>query len=553
MKYCLIFNLFLSFGFAQQSPKEYKDIVYAQIDHRQLHLDLYLPDNEKSPFLLVWIHGGAWRSGSKDDVPLNFLKQGFATASVEYRLSEEAQFPAMIYDIKAAIRYLRGNAKKYGYQSDKIAIAGSSAGGHLVALVGTTNNDKKLEGTLGNYTNQSSSVQAVIDYFGPTDFMTILKQSTPHGLSVREPALKLLLGDLPYKKVDLARMASPVFHVDQNDPPIFILHGNQDPQVPVNQSYELYSKYKKLNLDAELEIIDDAVHGGDAFFDQERMTKVTTFLDRVLDRRFFSNDSRPHKDVPKGKITKYVWKSNIFANTTRNYYLYVPAQYNPEKPAALMIFQDGHAYVDENGDQRAPVVFDNLIYQKKMPVTIGLFINPGYKSKKPPETPWRNDNRSIEYDSLSNDYVRFLTMEIIPEICKKYNISNDRAMHAIGGLSSGAICAFTAAWLRPDYFSKVLSQIGSFTNIKGGHNYPSMIRQHEKKNIKIFIQDGSNDLDNQFGNWWLSNQQMAAALKYKGYDYKFVRGTGGHSGRDGGRILPESLIWLWSDVMNSSK
>jgi enterochelin esterase family protein len=139
--------------------------------------------------------------------------------------------------------------------------------------------------------------------------------------------------------------------------------------------------------------------------------------------------------------------------------------------------------------------------------------------------------------------------EIIPELTKKYSISNDRAMHGIGGISSGGICAFTAAWEHSEYFSKVLSQIGSYTNIRGGNNYPSIIRKHKKKDIKIFMQDGSNDIDNEHGSWWLSNLEMEAAFKYKGYEYKFEKGTGTHSGKHGGSILPESLIWLWSDVI----
>lgn len=554
MKYFILFLcLCISFLTARESVSVHKDIVYNKVGERALHLDIYFPKNEKSPFLLVWIHGGAWRSGSKEDFPRQFLDYGFAIASIEYRLSEVAQFPAQIYDIKAAIRFLRANAQKYGYQSEKITIAGSSAGGHLAALVGTTNDNSVLEGNLGKAEDISSSVQAVVDYFGPTNLITILKQSTPHGLSVRKPALELLLGMMPEDDTENAILASSALQVDKDDPPLYILHGDQDPQVPVNQSLELYTAYKNTGLDVELDIISGAGHGGDVFFNEKYMNNVVFFLDRVLNRKTFSKDSRRHEDVPQGTVTKYQWRSKIFANTVRDYYVYIPAQYKPEQPAALMIFQDGHTYVNPEGDQRVPIVFDNLIHQGKMPVTIGLFINPGHKGSTKPERPWDNNNRSIEYDSLSNDYSRFLIEEMIPEISKKYNISSDRKMHAIGGLSSGAICAFTAAWQKPDYFQKVLSQIGSFTDIKGGHNYPPMIRKREKRDIKIFLQDGSNDLDNEHGNWWLSNLQMEAALKYRNYDYKYVGGYGGHSGQYGGQILPESLIWLWSDVINIEK
>ena len=253
--------------------------------------------------------------------------------------------------------------------------------------------------------------------------------------------------------------------------------------------------------------------------------------------------------MPKGKVTKYIWESKAY-NNFREYYVYVPAEYDKAKPAALMVFQDGHAYINDSGSFRTAVVFDNLIYQRKMPVTIGLFINPGHSSKDFPNDRFRSSNRANEYDTLSDKYVRFLIEEIIPELKKQYNISDDPKMHAIAGLSSGAICAFTAAWQRPDYFQKVLSNIGSYTAIKGGDRYPGIIRKAPKKDIKIFMQDGSNELNNIFGDWFLSNLQMESAFKFKGYEYKFVKGKGTHSGRHGGAILPESLTWLWSDVVN---
>lgn len=258
-------------------------------------------------------------------------------------------------------------------------------------------------------------------------------------------------------------------------------------------------------------------------------------------------DSERREGVPKGVVTKYEWQSKFY-NNFREYWVYVPAQYESTKPAALMIFQDGHAYVNETGDFRVPVVYDNLIDQKKLPVTICLFVNPGHNTKDYPESRFRVSNRADEYDVLDDRYAVMLLDEIIPELKKKYNISNDPKMHGIGGLSSGAICAFTAAWEHPEYFHKVLSQIGSYTNIRGGNNYPSIIRKHKKKDIKIFMQDGSNDLNNEHGDWWLANLEMESALKFKGYEFKFEKGSGTHSGKHGGAILPESLIWLWSDI-----
>ncbi|MBK5269392.1 MAG: alpha/beta hydrolase, partial [Bacteroidia bacterium] len=237
---------------------------------------------QKNPYLIVWVHGGAWRSGSKESPPLGMLPFGYALATINYRLSEEAAYPAPIHDIKASIRFLRANAKKYGYRSDKMIIWGSSSGGHYAALVGTTNNDKELEGNIGGYLNESSSVQAILDFYGPTDFMTILNQSTPHGLSVRVPALKLLLGKPVEEAPELAKQASPVYQVDSTDPPLFIAHGDQDIQVPVNQSLELMAAYKKNNLQVQLEIIPGAGHGGEAYDKKELMETMNKFLDKGL-------------------------------------------------------------------------------------------------------------------------------------------------------------------------------------------------------------------------------------------------------------------------------
>jgi len=256
-------------------------------------------------------------------------------------------------------------------------------------------------------------------------------------------------------------------------------------------------------------------------------------------------DSMPKDGVPRGEVKgPFKWESKTFPGTERDYWIYVPAQYEAAKPAALMVFQDGGGYVSATGSFHVPTVFDNLIYAREMPVTIGLFINPG---AVPPaaEGAKVRSNRSFEYDSLGDQYARFLIDEFVPAVLKDYTITDNREGWAICGISSGGICAFTAAWERPDKFSKVLSHIGSFTNIRGGHNYEAMIRKTEKKPIRVFLQDGSNDLDNLHGSWPLAAQQMAAALKFMGYDYKFEFGDGGHNGKHGGAILPDSLRWLW--------
>ncbi len=259
-----------------------KDRVYASLGDRQLKLDIYTPENNKNPFLVVWIHGGAWHSGSKEDPPLQLLEKGYALASVEYRLSPEEKFPAPIHDIKAAIRFLRANAETYHYRADKIAIWGSSAGGHLAALVGVTNGHTKLEGNMGRYLDYDSSVQATVDYFGPTNFLSILAQSTPHGINVRAPALALLLGRPVDQVKELAELASPVAHVDKNDPPMLIMHGDQDYQVPINQSHELEGQFIKHGASARLVVVHGAGHSTPEFFTPEYIEIVDDFLKKSL-------------------------------------------------------------------------------------------------------------------------------------------------------------------------------------------------------------------------------------------------------------------------------
>ena len=257
-------------------------------------------------------------------------------------------------------------------------------------------------------------------------------------------------------------------------------------------------------------------------------------------------DSMEQSGVPKGEIIPFKWESKIFAGTTRDCWIYVPKQYDGKTPACVMVFQAGGGYQSAKGSYRAPTVMDNLIAKKEIPVMIGIFINPGSFTGKDPKK--GGSNRSFEYDTLSPQYVEFLEKEILPEVGKKYKLRSDAAAHGICGASSGGICAFTTAWERPDLFSKVLSHIGSFTNIRGGDAYPGLIEKAPKKNIRVFLQDGSNDLVNKAGKWYEANLKMEAALKEKGYELKTVWGDGGHSGKHGGAILPDSMRWLWRDT-----
>jgi enterochelin esterase family protein len=286
-------------------------------------------------------------------------------------------------------------------------------------------------------------------------------------------------------------------------------------------------------------------------------------------------DSLPEPGVPAGRLEgPLTFHSKIIENTVRRYWVYVPAQYVAGTPANVLVFQDGQRATNPTGVLRVPQVLENLIHKKEIPVTIGIFITPGQRGDVYPDTlgTGNPNNRAAEYDSLSDAYTRFLVDELLPDVGRRYTLASDPARRAIGGASSGAICAFTVAWHRPDQFRNVISLIGSYTSIAyrpardgqpmvpGGDLYPTLIRKNPIKPIRIFLQDGSNDLDNAHGSWFLANQQMLAAFLYANrtadmrkdtgprYDVQHVWGDGAHSDAHGGAILPDILRWIWRDA-----
>lgn len=259
-------------------------------------------------------------------------------------------------------------------------------------------------------------------------------------------------------------------------------------------------------------------------------------------------DSFVRPGIPQGKVEHFVLKgSKVFPGTERDVWYYVPAGHDPNKPLALMVFQDGGGYADRNGGFRVPAVFDNLISQGAMPATLGIMINPGVVPATDGKSQLPRYNRSVEYDGFDGKYAAFLIQEVIPEVLRRsgVKISSDPANHAISGASSGGIAAFTAAWHRPDYFGKVLGFISSFTDLRGGHGYPTLIRKTERKPVRIFLQEGVNDQDIYSGSWPIGNEDVVAALRFAGYDMRYVTGPGGHDGRQGTAVLPEALRWLW--------
>src|SRR5438105_10826845 len=251
-------------------------------------------------------------------------------------------------------------------------------------------------------------------------------------------------------------------------------------------------------------------------------------------------DSQRHPGVPQGTVTKHEWASKLYPGTVRDYWIYVPAQYKPDHPACTMVFQDGGTFVSETGSFRTTIVFDNLIHKGDLPVIIGVFINPGVVIPPGADTQGRFD-RSYEYDAVGDRYPRFLMEEILPEVGKLYNLSSDPNDRAISGSSSGGNGSFNAAWSRADGFRRVLSFIGGFTNLRGDHIYPSLVRKMETKPLRVFLQDGLQDVN------VYSNYELGLALQHANYDYKLVIGTEAHNSKHGSAILPDALRWLWRD------
>jgi enterochelin esterase-like enzyme len=264
-------------------------------------------------------------------------------------------------------------------------------------------------------------------------------------------------------------------------------------------------------------------------------------------------ESLVREGVPQGRVMQASYTSpedGIYPGTVRDYWVSIPAQYESGQEAALLVFNDGAGYASPTGHSRVPTVLDNLIAQGDMPVTIGVYINPGIVPPARPNAVARR-NRSFEYDTMSDRYARFLIEEFLPMVEREHEVTftDDPDLRGVGGLSTGGIAAFTVAWERPDSFRRVVTYIGTFVNIRDGDQYPGIIRKTSSigRPIRVFMEDGDNDLNNLHGDWVLANQQMASALTFSGYENQLVVLSGGHSGNHGGTILPEALRWLFRD------
>jgi enterochelin esterase-like enzyme len=274
-------------------------------------------------------------------------------------------------------------------------------------------------------------------------------------------------------------------------------------------------------------------------------TPLATSLD---DRYVLGADSLLQAGVPVGTVSEFTLEhSETYPGYSHRWWLYVPAHYDGRTPLALMVFQDGRSFVPRDGIWRVPVVLDNLISKKELPQMAAVFVDPGQPIQP---TQMASEQRSFEYDTLSDQYARFLITELLPEVKKRIRVTDNPDGRGIAGVSSGGICAFTVAWQRSDQFHKVFSAIGSFVNIRGGGAYPDIVRQSPRKPLRVFLQDGiNNELGGRFRglNWPDGNRAMAAALALKGYDYQLVMGEGTHTGRHGAAIFPDAMRWLWRD------
>jgi enterochelin esterase family protein len=270
------------------------------------------------------------------------------------------------------------------------------------------------------------------------------------------------------------------------------------------------------------------------------------------DRQYHPNpEAFPDDAIARGTVVSHrAWsQSRVWPRTQRDLWIYTPARFDPTGPApALAVFNDGGAYLDRNGPVRAAAVLDWLIAAGEAPPTIGVFVMPGAAEGS-------TQQRSIEYDSLTDDYVQFLMEDLLPFVEAEIGcaLTHDPAWRTICGISSGGICAFTAAWRRPDAFGRVISHCGSFTAIRGGHNYPFLIRSTSRKPIRVWMQSGSADADILYGSWPIANQDVAAALRFAGYEVEFVFGEGGHNLRHGGAVFADALRWLWRKDAGGSR
>jgi len=540
---------------------------------------LYAPEGEGPHGVLLFLHGGGWVAGSLDshDATCRALTNaaGCLVLSLDYRLAPEHKFPAAPQDGMAALRWLAAHAAELGGDARRLAIGGDSAGGNLAAAVALMARDQggpslRLQLLVYPVTDHACDTPSYRD-FGTGHLLTAegmdwhWKHYLPNAAAGADPlASPLRAGDL------------------RGLPPALVITAGFDPLRDEGEAYA--HRLREAGVPTELVRYDGMVH---AFFSlghvmddgraavqragealrralapaavPELVTQLAAMLPGIPQRdltRFAASlsadepyapgaDAQPQDGVPRGTLSAHTCPpGRIYPGVPHDYTLYVAAQVRPDRPAALLVFQDGARYLGP--EACAATVIDNLVAQGVLPPAVAVFVNPGSPGPGLPIY-GGSDNRSIEYDSGGDAYVRFLLEELLPEATRGLSISADPAQRAIVGLSSGGACAFNAAWQRSDAFGKVVSHCGSFVDIRGAHQLAPTVRRGTDRALKVFLQTGELDLNIVFGDWVQANRDLASALAYRGIPHRLVIGRGGHSLRHGGAIFPDTLRWLWSE------
>jgi len=541
---------------------------------------LYTPPGEGPFGVVLYLHGGGWIAGSlhSHDATCRALcnASGCLVLSLDYRLAPEHKFPAGVLDGLAALRWLAAHAAELGGDAARLAIAGDSAGGNLAAVVAQLARDAG---------GPPLRMQLLVYPVTGRDFDTPSHRAfaTGHLLTLDSLRWHRALY-LPDDAAGADPRVAPLCASDLRGlPPALVITAEYDPLRDEGEAYA--QRLREAGVPTELVRYDGMVH---AFFSlghlmddgraaiqragaalratlapaatPELIARLKAMLPGIPDRdlsRFASSqmvaepyalgaDSQRDDAHPRGNLSAHQCASGRhYPGVAHDYTVYVAAQVNADRPAALMVFQDGARYLGPEID--VPAVLDRLIAEGAIPPTVAVFVNPGASGPGLPIY-GGNDNRSLEYDSLGDTYVRFLIEELLPAATEGLSISADPAQRAIVGLSSGGACAFNAAWERPEAFGKVVSHCGSFVDIRGAHQLAPAVRRGPVKALKVFLQTGEHDLNIVFGDWVLANRTLASALAYRGIEHQLVVGHGGHSLRHGGAIFPDTLRWLWSDT-----
>ena len=563
----------------KDEPELAKDYWVRNI--HQPSVTAYLPTKEKATGAAVIIcPGGGHRelvfNGEGRDAGQFLSEMGVAAFALKYRLAREEGSPYSLdihprQDGQRAMRLVRSRAAEWGLDPGRIGILGFSAGGEVASLVTYAPGDGKADAEDPIDRVSSRPDFQMLVYPGPLGIPETIPETAPPAFLVvanDDGAARSLLDVLTrYRNAGLPVEA----HFFNRGGHAFNMGGRSQLKSirgwPHRMADWMSDNFILDTTGREEWLKQQTAQRERAKQRQERQrerTQATTLAATTAAipagrqpkpqvRYELTANSKKQEGVPEGRLEgPFLFHSKVIENTVRKFWISVPAQYDGKQPACVLVFQDGARATNPGGVLRVPQVLDNLIAKHAIPVTNGIYITPGHRGQEFPDSigTGNPDNRDREYDVMDDAYARMIVDEILPKVGEKYSLTNDPAGRAIGGSSSGGICAFTVAWHKPDQFRNVISLIGSFTDIHGGHVYPQLIRDNPVKPIRIFLQDGKNDNRNPINpnmDWYQQNQAMIAAFTSQKYDMAYVFGEGGHSDDHGGAILPEMLQWIWHD------